>query len=278
MTLIRQAVAGLLLASSAVGLAQESMEPPGYGVFCKVKDKWQKLDYVSPLNASAGAFSGVTLSFNGAGAALQLADHRPVFYVDGVPSARNMVIVVLDRKKDHRDLKVIRSGVFAAKGGPDKKHLLDVVAQSVNDHTVSVSPSQDLGPGEYILTDSGGYGGYDFGISEAGGPEVPPAIEPPKPSGLAARDFLLKTINASFTKEGVAGYTEIAGDKLIIHSERASAVRFHMIVANEKLISVMREAGIATCQYTNDAEQNFAYDVKAGRVTVPAAPQANESK
>jgi hypothetical protein len=43
-----------------------------------------------------------------------------------------------------------------------------------------------------------------------------------------ARDFVLKASNAQFAKEGVAGYAEIKGDKLIVHSERASAVRFNM--------------------------------------------------
>jgi hypothetical protein len=266
-----------LLFAVTVGFAQDLSEPPGYGVYYKAGENWQKLDNVSPLNSSVGAFSGATLNYNGASALLQLANHRPVFYVDRVPTARSMVIVTLERKKDHREIKVIRGGIFGAKGGPDRKHLSEVVIQSVNDHVVTVTPNQNLAPGEYLLTDSGGYSGYEFGINDTA-PENPAAPESLKSSESVAREVLLKTINASFAREGVAGYGEIAGDKLTIHSERASAMRLHMLTANEKLLSMISEAGIVTLFYTNDADQNFAYDVKAGKVVLPSAPQGNESK
>ena len=104
------------------------------------------------------------------------------------------------------------------------------------------------------------------------------ATEPSKPPDQpAAREVLLKTINAQFAKEGVAGYADISHDKLTVHSERASAVRFHMLLANDTFISRMKDAGISAFAYTNDADQNFLYDVKAGQV-LTASPQTTDSK
>jgi hypothetical protein len=36
----------------------------------------------------------------------------------------------------------------------------------------------------------------------------------------------------------------------------------------------VRRAGIATYAYTNDADQNFVYDVKSGQIVFPATEQA----
>jgi hypothetical protein len=91
-----------------------------------------------------------------------------------------------------------------------------------------------------------------------------------------ARQRLVKAINADFQKSGVMGYAELSGDKLTIHSERASAMRFRMILASREL-SMIRRAGIATYVYTNDADQNFAYDVKSGQIVQPATQQAAQA-
>jgi hypothetical protein len=39
----------------------------------------------------------------------------------------------------------------------------------------------------------------------------------------------------------------------------------------------MKDAGISAFAYTNDADQNFLYDVKAGQV-LTASPQTTDSK
>ena len=78
------------------------------------------------------------------------------------------------------------------------------------------------------------------------------------------RPKLVEGINASFRKETVVGYAEISGDDLTVHSERASAMRFHMMLANQQWLSLLRRAGIATVVYTDDADQRFVYDVKSG--------------
>jgi len=88
------------------------------------------------------------------------------------------------------------------------------------------------------------------------------------------RQKLVKGMNAEAQKAGVAAYTELSGDKLTVHSERASAMRFHMFLASQRFLSIARRAGIAIFAYTNDADQNFVYDVKAGQILNPATEQA----
>ena len=82
----------------------------------------------------------------------------------------------------------------------------------------------------------------------------------------AARQRLLKAINAGFRKDGVMGYAEISGDDVTIHSERASAMRFRMNLASSRQLFMMQRAGIAKFIYTDDAAQKFVYDVKAGQI------------
>jgi hypothetical protein len=81
-----------------------------------------------------------------------------------------------------------------------------------------------------------------------------------------ARDTLIKLINAAFEKEGADGYPEIVGDTLTVHSERATAMRFHMTLARPQMLSLFHRAGIATYIYTNDADQTFTHEFAKGAV------------
>jgi hypothetical protein len=93
------------------------------------------------------------------------------------------------------------------------------------------------------------------------------------------RQKIVNADNAAFKKEGVMGYAEVSGDKLTVHSERASAMRFHMTLSDPRYMSYLRRSGLTTVVYTNDADQTFVYDVKSGQIagenptpnTVPAA-------
>lgn len=97
----------------------------------------------------------------------------------------------------------------------------------------------------------------------------PPAsakVEPPADDVESARALLVKVINSTFVRDHAVGYAEISGDKLIVHSERASPMRFRMILANETELSLMKNAKISLFVYSNDATQTFTYDLKAGTV------------
>jgi hypothetical protein len=163
----------VLLTLCVACFAQDGTESPDHGAFYKTKDGWQKLELLRQSGVKAGAFSGVTVSYRGAEAPVQLADRRPVFYLKTTPdkeammarASRDTVIVLLDKKDDHRELKVIKSGLFGAKAGYDKKRLPEVTLHSINSLMITITPNEDLAPGEYLLTweSMGGYG-YDFGI------------------------------------------------------------------------------------------------------------------
>jgi len=240
--------------------------------------------------------ANVAWTFRGVHSPLQLSSDRPRFLLvcglgapalamlcglgTGQPS--DLIIVRLDEKSDHRESRMASAGMFGGHSGFDAKKTVTTTIVKRNDGGWDVVPTQDLKHGEYLITTGVNPQGFDFGI---GGPqmEAAPNQTTAQPSAnssnqSAAREMLLKTINASFAKEGVAGYAEISGDKLTVHSERASEMRFHMLVANQKLVAMMREAGIATYLYTNDADQNFAYDLKAGKIIPPTASQATETK
>ncbi len=90
------------------------------------------------------------------------------------------------------------------------------------------------------------------------------------------RRKLVNGLNGSFQKNGVLGYAEISGDRITVHSERASLMRLHMVLASGEF-SMVRRAGITMFIYTNDANQNFVYDVKADQIVSPATQQAAQA-
>jgi hypothetical protein len=79
-------------------------------------------------------------------------------------ATRNTVIVLLNTKSDHRELQMEKSGLFGAlRVGLDKKRMPDVTLHSINSLMCTVTPNQDLAPGEYLITwDLMGRGGYDL--------------------------------------------------------------------------------------------------------------------
>jgi len=80
-------------------------------------------------------------------------------------AARNTVVVLLSKKEDHRELQSIKANLLGGKGGLDKMRMPDVTLHSINNLMITVTPNQDLAPGEYLLTwDPMGHFGYDFGI------------------------------------------------------------------------------------------------------------------
>ncbi|MGB9233147.1 MAG: hypothetical protein WCC04_01955 [Terriglobales bacterium] len=163
----------VVLVLCVASFAQDVVEPPDHGAYYKAKDGWQKLELLATTGNKVSAFSGATASYRGAEAPIQLSDRRPVFYIKTTPNkegmmalaARNTVIVLLNKKGDHRELQIIKSGLLGAKAGYDKKRMPDVTLHSINSLMMTVTPNEDLAPGEYFLTwESMGSVGYDFGI------------------------------------------------------------------------------------------------------------------
>jgi hypothetical protein len=113
-------------------------------------------------------------TFHGAESPIQIVERRPTFYIKELPSLaniagrseRDLVIVRFDRKKDHRELQTTNGGnMFTFKAGLSKDRTPDITTTTVSEGLFTVTPKQDLPPGEYLLTFGAmGNSGYDFGI------------------------------------------------------------------------------------------------------------------
>jgi hypothetical protein len=89
--------------------------------------------------------------------------------------------------------------------------------------------------------------------------------------GTLTRQQVIDHLNRNFQTQKVVGYTEVSGDTFIMHSERASAMRFHMVV-DRQMLGVFHTIGIKTFVYTNDNDQRYVYDVVAGHEVTSAVP------
>jgi len=81
-------------------------------------------------------------------------------------------------------------------------------------------------------------------------------------------------LNRARESDGFFGYAETIGDKLIVHSERASAMRFHANIANPQFFSALQSAGFNTYIYTNDADQRYEFDITHNREVTDTAKVA----
>jgi hypothetical protein len=78
---------------------------------------------------------------------------------------------------------------------------------------------------------------------------------------------LVKSFNDAFAKNSVEGYAEYKDGNLAVHSARASKMRFHMII-NSGVLSFAKQAGVASIRYTNDADQDWTYDLASAQIGV----------
>jgi hypothetical protein len=155
------------------------------GFYYKTPQGWQKLQ---PITMSGGGLKhagkmfvpGLTpqmvWTFRDAESPAQIADKRPTFYIKELPalaniaglSGRDLLIVRFDKKKDHRELQTTNGGnMFTFKAGLSKDRMPDITTKAIADGIFTVTPNEDLQPGEYMITFSSiGYSGYDFGIKQ----------------------------------------------------------------------------------------------------------------
>jgi hypothetical protein len=115
-------------------------------------------------------------TFVGAEAPVQTSDKKPVFYWKELPalaniagySARDIIIVRFDKKKDHRELQVTNGGnMFTYKAGMSKERAPSISVSEVAEGLFKITPSAELPPGEYMLSMGPSFAsGFDFGISK----------------------------------------------------------------------------------------------------------------
>jgi hypothetical protein len=153
------------------------------GFYYKNQQVWDKLQPIMMAGGGAkhmgkmfvpGLTPQIVWTYRGAEAPIQIPERRPNFLVKELPalaniagrSERDLVIVRFDKKKDHRELQATNGGnMFTFKAGLSKDRTPDITVKTISDGVFSVTPTQDLIPGEYLLTFSAmATSGYDFGI------------------------------------------------------------------------------------------------------------------
>jgi hypothetical protein len=86
-------------------------------------------------------------------------------------------------------------------------------------------------------------------------------------STARVRELLTQNLCAGAIKAGKACFVTVQGDVMTTHSERASLVRYHMVMSDAKLVQSLKQAELKTYIYTNDSDQKFEYDVATGKDT-----------
>jgi hypothetical protein len=172
-------VAGTLIGQS-VPLTAPELEARPYGVYYQTATGgWQKLEQIGKSNVVGKMkFMGGSGAFIYAGAEspVRLDNRRPVFGLRtaGNPmaamagfGARDLQVLSLLKKKDHREITTARVSVFGGvHQGSASKDTMQITLTEVGDQTYIFTLKADLPPGEYLVTFSGygGSAGYDFGV------------------------------------------------------------------------------------------------------------------
>jgi hypothetical protein len=153
------------------------------GTYYKSPGGWVKLEQLTMAGGGAthmgkmfvpGLTPQMVWTYRGPEAPVQIADRRPTFvvkqspYIVNIPghSDRDLLIVRFNKKKDHRELQTTSGGnMFTFKAGLSKEKTPEIAVAKISDTTFSITPTNDLDPGEYLLTFSAlGFNGFDFGI------------------------------------------------------------------------------------------------------------------
>jgi hypothetical protein len=158
----------------------ENLEP---GVYYRGAKDWVRLEQITMAGGGIkhmgkmfvpGLTPQMVWMFRGAEAPVRISEPRPTFYIKQPPyianvpghSEHDLVLVRLDRKKDHRELQTTSGGsALTFKAGFSKERTPEILVTHVSESVFTVIPKADLAPNEYFLTfGSGGVSGYDFGI------------------------------------------------------------------------------------------------------------------
>lgn len=153
--------------------------PKEQGIFYKAPSGWVPLQEAQSSGAKTtgmgkalltGGWGGggdVVMVFSGAEAPVQISESKPTFYSrPQVQSPRDLLIVRMDKKKDHRELQTTSGAVFKS-AEYKKSNVVQVSTTMISADVMSITPTTDLKDGEYLLVFSyGGSGGYDFGVNQ----------------------------------------------------------------------------------------------------------------
>lgn len=169
----------LCFALQAVKPAPIPGMPAAPGAYYRQDDaKWMRLESPAPSRSktkgmgmfieTAGLSNlDMTTLYRGTHAAAQIPDPRPTFYLREVGSAKDAVIVQLTQKKDSRSIQTSSSDATVDNKGGFKKGAIRKVKVSIySDNSFSVTPEDELKPGEYLLAFGNSDVTFDFGVTD----------------------------------------------------------------------------------------------------------------
>jgi hypothetical protein len=148
-------------------------EPPKTGVYVRVSGEWTALEAIKAASgkkhvarvAVHGQPLKIVWVFRYAHAPVKVLGASVELFVRDVPGfdERDVLIVKLDVKKDHRELQTTSGGNLSTfTTGIGRKRAPEFEAHKISDHTYSIVPREHLHRGEYMITVAPGMSGYDF--------------------------------------------------------------------------------------------------------------------
>jgi hypothetical protein len=107
-----------------------------------------------------------TAAFDGEASPFQLASRRPVFFIRGMGKPKDVLIAALTRKTDRREVRYSTSHVASDnKAGIVPAAIRRVKVTVLSPGLYSISPEENLKPGEYIILFADPGSGFDFGVT-----------------------------------------------------------------------------------------------------------------
>lgn len=111
---------------------------------------------------------GINIVCRGSRASLRISTPKPTFFVREVGSSKDVILLRLTPKKDRRIFKASSSDATVENKGGFRKGAIRKATIIMNpDKSFSVTPEEDLKPGEYLLVFGYAIAGFDFGIDAA---------------------------------------------------------------------------------------------------------------
>jgi hypothetical protein len=161
----------------AAGPQEIQNVPEGEGVFCMIEGAgWTKL---GPATIAGTKTEGMkrfletaglsaiytTITYKGTKASVRVSDARPVFFVRGIGSAQDALIVRLTQKKDNRETYTSSDHTsYDNKGGYKTSDICRLLVTPQSKDAFSAIPEETLKPGEYLITFGNVNVGFDFAV------------------------------------------------------------------------------------------------------------------
>ncbi len=102
---------------------------------------------------SLGGHANFKAEIPGAGAALAVSTPRPMFYMRGYQSGTRLYLVRSDEKQDYREIKMEYPHDYS-EWAKVTKNVSPVEVEAIANDLISITPHENLAPGEYVILTS----------------------------------------------------------------------------------------------------------------------------